>query len=172
MAFAIRNERPGDELAIRKVVEQAFGQSTEADLIDALRRSRALSLSLVAELNDEIAGHVAFSDVTIVSPHATQDAVGLAPLAVLPARQQRGIGAALMQRGLEECRALGHKIVIVLGDPLYYSRFGFERASNHGIDCPYQVPPEAFMVAELVPGALAGYRGVVRYRPEFDAVST
>ncbi len=108
MAFAIRNERPGDELAIRKVVEQAFGQSTEADLIDALRRSRALS----------------------------------------------------------------HKIVIVLGDPLYYSRFGFERASYHGIDCPYQVPPEAFMVAELVTGALAGYRGIVRYRPEFDAVST
>lgn len=172
MTFAIHGEGPGDEQAIRRVVEQAFGQSAEANLVDALRRSDALSLSLVAELNGEIAGHVAFSAIEVVAPHATQAAVGLAPLAVLPAFQNRGIGTALVHRGLEDCLAQGHKIVIVLGDPLYYLRFGFERASDHGIECPYDVPPETFMVVELVDGALAGCRGVVRYRPEFDAVTT
>jgi putative acetyltransferase len=96
--------------------------------------------------------------------------LGLAPVAVEPEFQRQGIGVALIRWGLDECRRLGHAMVVVLGEPAYYGRFGFTSASRFGIDCPFPVPSEAFMVLDLYLNAAAGRRGMVYYRPEFELV--
>jgi putative acetyltransferase len=162
----IRDERAGDIAAIRRVIERAFGQPDEAILVEALRRGDALTVSMVAEAGGEIVGHVAFSPVTIRSRDTTSEGLGLAPLAVIPEQQRRGIGA-----GLDAGRARGHRVVVLVGKPAYYRRFGFAAASGFGLECAIPVPVEVFLAAELSPGALAGCSGVVSYRPEFDAVS-
>ena len=171
-SFTIRNERPGDASGIRRVIERAFGQAAEADLVEALRRGDALTLSMVAESAGGIVGHVAFSPVTIRSGDATHEGLGLAPLAVLPEQQRHGIGSTLVRAGLDACRACGHPLVVVVGHPEYYQRLGFSTALQFGLECSIPVPVEVFLVAELRPGALAGRSGIVSYRPEFDAVST
>ena len=162
----IRRETAEDIPGIYAVVRAAFARPGEADLVEALRRADALTVSAVAVVGSCIVGHVAFSPVTI-DHHS---ALALAPVAVEPASQRQGIGAALIRWGLDECRRLGHDVVIVLGEPAYYCRFGFTPASQFGIVCPFPVPSEAFMVLELSPGAAAARRGVVRYRPEFELV--
>ena len=93
--------------------------------------------------------------------------LGLAPMAVLPERQRRGIGSRLARRGLDLARDAGFGAVVVLGHPAYYPRFGFVSAATRGLSCEYSVPDDVFMVAELIPGALAGRTGVVKYHPEF-----
>jgi putative acetyltransferase len=170
-ALTIRDERGGDAMPIRRVIERAFGQAGEADLVDALRRSDALTVSMVAEADGEIVGHVAFSPVTIRGSDTLDEGLGLAPLAVIPEKQRHGIGAALVRAGLEACRARGHRVVVLVGEPAYYQRFGFSTASEFGLECAIPVPVEVFLVVVLSPGALAGCSGVVSYRPEFDAVS-
>ena len=162
----IRNETAEDIPSIRAVVHAAFGSAGEAGLVDGLRRSGALTLSAVAVVDSRVVGHVAFSPVTIGGPHL---ALALAPVAVAPDCQRQGIGSALIRWGLEECRRLEHGVVIVVGEPAYYPRFGFTPASQFGMQCPFQVAPEAFMVLELSPGAASVCRGMVRYRPEFEA---
>jgi putative acetyltransferase len=169
--ITIRAETSKDIAAIRLVVEMAFGQTSEARLVEALRQADALITSLVAVEEEQIVGHIAFSAAVIESLHATANAVALAPLAVLPTHQRRGIGSDLVRRGFDHCRRVGHRIVLVLVEPAFYQRFGFVKASLHGIRCRFDVPGEAFMVAELVSGALAGHRGPVKYRPEFALVS-
>ena len=163
----IRAEREEDHSQVRRVVELAFGQPEEADLVEALRRDARPYISLVAVVGSEIAGHIFFSPVTIHSEDSAFEAVGLAPLSVLPEYQNKGIGSALTRQGLEECRRAGRNIVVVLGHPKYYPRFGFYPASLKGITCEYDVPDEHFMVAELSEGALAGRRGLVKYHPAF-----
>lgn len=166
--FTIRPEDPGDVSPVRSVNEQAFGQATEADLVDALRRNCPDSLSLVAE-DDGVIGHILFTPVVIESGERKVIGTGLAPLAVLPARQQQGIGSQLVRRGLELLRERGCPFVIVLGHPEYYPRFGFERASAHGLPSQWEgVPDEAFMVLILDGAAMDGVTGVARYRDEFD----
>ena len=93
--------------------------------------------------------------------------MGLAPMAVLPEYQKRGIGSALVERGFDECRRIGHNIVVVVGHPEYYPRFGFTPAREQGLGCEFDVPDEVFMVAELSPGTLDGRQGLVKYHPEF-----
>jgi len=152
------------------VNERAFAQSSEADIVDAVRSAGAMTLSLVALLRGEVVGHILFSPVTVQSPNGNFDAVGLAPMAVVPELQKNGIGSQLVQRGLAELRAAGHELVVVLGHAAYYRRFGFVKASTYGIRSEYRVPDEVFMALELKPGALRGHvGGVVRYRPEFAA---
>jgi putative acetyltransferase len=168
----IRDERADDSVAIRCVIEHAFGQPLEAELVDALRRGDALTVSMVAENAGEVVGHIAFSPVIIRASDAVHEGLGLAPLAVLPELQRRGIGKALVQAGLDACRARGHRVVVVVGEPAYYQRLGFATAGEFGLECAIPVPAEVFMVAELSPGALAGCAGMVSYRPEFEAVST
>ncbi len=164
---AIRRERPGDAARIRAVNLTAFEGSAEADIVDRLRAVRATQLSLVAEIGDELVGHIQFSEVTVGEEPATLG-MGLAPMAVAPARQRRGIGSALVLRGLEILRAEGCPFVIVLGHPGYYPRFGFLPASRYGIETEYPgVPDEAFMALELAPGGLDGVSGMARYRHEF-----
>ncbi len=164
----VRPEQPSDYAAVRRVNEDAFGEATEADLVDALRAAARPAVSLVAEQDGQVIGHIFFSPVEVVGAGGRFTAMGLAPMAVLPAHQLQGIGSALVRAGLEACLALGHDVVFVLGHPDYYPRFGFAPTAAYGIRCTYDAPPEAFMVAELRPGALAGRTGVVHFRPEFD----
>lgn len=125
----IRTERPEDIAAISCLVAAAFedtahGSGTEAAIFVALRDSRALTISLVAEEAGDLAGHVAFSPVTVDGKDIAW--FGLGPVAVLPSKQWRGIGTALIETGLEQLRTMGARGCVVLGDPAYYRKFGFE----------------------------------------------
>lgn len=170
MQSQIRDERPEDEAAVAAVVEQAFGRALEADLVAALRRNGTVALSLVAEAEGRLLGHILFSPVIIEGAAEGFAAAGLAPLAVLPAFQRLGIGSALVSAGLGRARELGYARVLVMGDPAYYQRFGFSPAAAAGIRYPGDLPQEAFMAIALEPGALDGCAGTARYAPEFDAV--
>ena len=141
----IRPEIPADVTAIRHVVHHAFGRAAEADLVDALRRNGKTTLSMVAEDNGRVVGHILFSPVVIETSEGIVFGVGLAPLAVWPERQTEGIGSILVERGLIECRRAGHRFVIVLCHPEYYPRFGFFPASRFNIKSEYDVRDEAFM---------------------------
>jgi len=166
--LTIRPETPGDTGAIRAVNEDAFGNSSEADLVEKLRTRGAITLSLVATDRNKIIGHILFSPVTIASGNAIYEALGLGPMSVLTSCQRQGIGSQLVLAGLQECRRLGNKIVVVLGHPDYYPRFGFVPASTYNINCEYDVPDEVFMAMELFTGALEGKSGTARYQPEFN----
>jgi putative acetyltransferase len=166
----IRLEQSEDVTAVRQVNEAAFGRPGEADLVDRLRERGVVTLSLVAEQDGEVAGHILFSPVTITEQDSVVTTVGLGPMAVLPARQSQGVGSKLVQTGLEMLRQAGHDLVIVLGHPDYYPRFGFAPAGRHGIHWENEVPDEVFMVLALRPGALDGVSGIVRYQPEFSEV--
>jgi putative acetyltransferase len=171
----VRRERPEDFEAVRRVLEAAFGGEVEALLVERLRR-RDDVLSLVAEEEGRVVGHIMFSPVTIGQEvPAPGSVVVLAPMAVLPERQRQGIGSALIRAGLEACRQANHCAVVVLGHPDYYPRFGFRRASDFGLryEEPHYSPEEieaAFFALELVPGALSGVSGVVRSGPEFEGL--
>ena len=168
--ISIRPERREDQTAVHRVNELAFGQSGEADLVDALRERVDAFISLVATIDGSVVGHIFFSPVTIESKKTAFAAIGLAPMAVLPTHQNQGVGSLLVREGLKECRRLGHHIVVVLGHPNFYPRFGFEPAGSKGLRCEYDVPDEVFMVTELTPGALAGRGGLVKYHDEFGKV--
>ena len=165
---SIRLETPKDVDSIRYVNEQAFGQTGEASIVVKLRNRNVLTISLVATEGNEVVGHIAFSLITIESKDSSFGAIALGPMAVLPVYQRKGIGSQLVRAGLEECRRLGHDLVVVLGHPDYYPRFGFVLGKQKGIDCEFEVPDEAWMVLELREGTLAGRNGTVKYQPEFQ----
>jgi putative acetyltransferase len=165
----IRPETPDDHAAIREINRQAFGQDDEGLLVDALREQGYTRLSLVAVEGGHPVGHILFSDLPIITPESTVPALSLAPLAVIPAHQRRGVGSALVRHGLEACAEQGHRIVIVLGHPRFYPRFGFSADLTRPLRSPFS--GEAFMAVELVPGALAGVVGEVRYPPPFGITS-
>lgn len=161
----VRIAGPDDMAAVLAVERDAFGEPDEADLTEALTSGTAYvpGLSLIAEENGRVVGHILFTcaEVGVVR------AAVLAPLAVLPDRQGAGIGTALVEAGLEACAAFGFELALVLGHPDYYPRFGFEPAIPHGIESPYPVEPaEAWMALELVPGVFERARGVVRVAGE------
>ena len=169
----IREERPDDYEAVRRLNELAFEGPQEAALVDALRGAAHPCVSLVAVEEGRVVGHIFFSPVTIEPDGGSPDpppAMGLAPMAVAPELQRRGVGSRLVRAGLAECRRAGCGAVFVLGHADYYPRFGFAPAGPRGFRCEYDVPVEVFMVTELAPGALAGRAGLVKYRPEFAAV--
>jgi len=156
----IRPERPDDAPAIDSLVEAAFGQPEEAALAGALRKADASAVSFVAELNGELLGHVLMSPMA-----APEGALGLAPVSVAPAHQRKGVGTSLITAALDAARAGGWRAVFVLGDPGYYTRFGFSTGAAGGYDSPWAGP--YFMAIELVPGAL-GAGGTAAYHPAFD----
>jgi predicted N-acetyltransferase YhbS/RimJ/RimL family protein N-acetyltransferase len=166
--ITVREERASDVDAIHRVEAAAFPTDAEAKLVDELRRSGALTLSLVADVAGEVVGHIAFSPISVDSEAGRVVGVGLAPMAVLPAQQRRGIGARLIEEGLARLRAAGHRFCVVLGHPDYYPRHGFVRADARGLRWEVPGHVDSFFVHELAPGALDGAAGVVRYRPEFD----
>ena len=163
----IRPERTEDIPAVRELNQRAFGRSDEGRLVDLVRRRDEPIISLVAVGSDRVVGHVLFSPVSIESSQQTHRAVGLGPMAVHPDFQRQGIGRQLIEEGLQVCRQAGFEIVVVLGHPSYYPRFGFTLAREQGIHWEQEVPGDAFMVMELKPGALRGCRGTARYLPEF-----
>jgi putative acetyltransferase len=165
----VRTERPTDAGAVLLVHDAAFGRAAEGALVDALRAADQATVSLVAETDGRVVGHVLLSPVTVAGARPG-DVLGLAPMAVLPAHQRRGIGGALVDAALATAHAGGRRAVVVLGHPAYYPRFGFVPASRFGLRCEYDAPDDAFLALELRAGALAACRGLVRYRPEFAAV--
>jgi len=171
-SFYIRSELPVDSPAIFEVQFQAFGQDGEARLVDALRHDGNINpeLSLVAVHGDRIIGHILFCPITIVSGTVETPALALAPLAVHQDYQGQGIGTALIEAGIGECQRLGHRIVIVVGHPTYYPRFGFTPAGESGIFAPFPCPDKVFMALPLENGALTGIGGMVRYPLAFDTV--
>ena len=163
----IREERPDDVRAVRDVNREAFGRGDEACLVDALREGGGVTLALVAVSGDAVVGHILFS------PLVVGESVGaaLAPMAVRPRFQRRGIGSRLVTRGLEELRRRGCPYVVVLGHPAFYPRFGFEPAGPLGVTCEWSVPAEAFLVRVLEPQVRDGLGGRAVYRPEFSLVT-
>lgn len=168
MEATIGPERSGDAAAVREVHRAAFPSAGEADLVERLRSAGKARISLVAREGDRVIGHVLFSPVAIEAGGARARVLGLglAPLAVLPARQRLGVGAALVRAGLEACRHTAAGFVVVLGVPGYYERFGFTRASALGVGNEYGAD-DAFLAIELRPGALPAQGGLARYAPEF-----
>jgi len=165
--LTIRPEIPEDQASVHYVNQEAFGRNQEADLVDKLRQRGILTISLVAVQDTAIVGHIAFSPVEIASEKSSFGALTLAPIAVLPIHQNKGIGSKLVIAGLQECLRLGHEIIVLAGHPNYYPRFGFVPAYAKGIECEFEVPDEAWMIKELKQGALAGRQGTVRFQPEF-----
>ena len=165
----VRSEEITDRDAVYAVNVAAFETPSEADLVDALREQAQPVISLVADVSGEIVGHIMFSPVSL-SEHPDLNAMGLAPMAVVPKYQRNGIGSALVRVGLERCVQLGFTAVFVLGHPEYYPRFGFVPSSRFGIDSEYDVSEDVFMAMELGPEALTGRTGKLKYHPAFSDV--
>ncbi len=170
ISITVRPELPTDVESVREVNLAAFEQPTEADLVDMLRRSCPEALSLVADVGGQVVGHILFTPARLATTDHIIMGMGLAPMAVLPSFQRRGIGSRLVDEGLQMLRSRRCPFVIVVGHPEYYPRFGFEPASHHGLSCQWEgVPDEAFMVVNLDADRMQGATGIVRYRDEFDA---
>ncbi|PTN38938.1 GNAT family N-acetyltransferase [Desulfonatronum sp. SC1] len=163
----IRKEDPRDQKAVHRLNLAAFENGPEAALVDALRASCSEYLAFVAEEDGVVIGHILFTPVTVDGSDAV--GMGLAPMAVLPSHQRKGVGSRLVRHGLDHLRRTGCPFVIVLGHPEYYPRFGFEPASKYRLVSQWEgVPDEAFMVAVLNADALPKAGGTARYRDEFD----
>jgi putative acetyltransferase len=165
----IRAEATGDQDAVRRLNVVAFPTSAEAMLVDDLRLNARPLVSLVAERDDVVVGHILFSPVSLAG-HPELSLMGLAPMAVAPDYQRQGIGSALVEAGLDQCEGLGVAAVVVLGHPEYYPRFGFVPAARFDISSDYDVPEEVFMLLELKPNAMADCSGCIHYHPAFANV--
>ncbi|MBN2409184.1 MAG: N-acetyltransferase [Candidatus Aminicenantes bacterium] len=168
----LRPEEPRDFAAIREIHQLSFGRENEAVLVEKLRGSRDFipALSLVAECEGRVAGHILFSRVWIrpSDPNLPEEvSLALAPLAVHPDFRNKGIGSELVTQGLKICRQYGHRLVIVVGEQSYYARFGFVPARPKGLEVPFPVPERAFLVAEVIPHPGPGLKGTIRFPPAF-----
>lgn len=163
---AVRDETPEDIEAVRHVNRFAFGRDDEAALVDALRDGGYFRASLIAEVEGRVVGHVLFSDLPILATTGPVPALALAPMAVLPDYQHLGVGSELVRRGLDVCRERGHGIVVVLGHPCFYPRFGFSTALASRLRSPFS-GTESYMALALVSGALDGVEGRIEYPPPF-----
>ena len=186
----IRSEQPQDIAAIHALTLAAFTRDQilgqmEADLNDRLRNNGKLLLSLVAEQDGRVVGHIAFSparialDTSEARRRETSDVftVALGPIAVLPGQQRTGIGSQMILKSFELLASQSHDLIFLLGHPTYYPRFGFQPAKARGVRWSGDQsdgPSEPFMVKELRDGALAerlnGRTGIFHFAPEFDGV--
>ncbi len=167
--IVIRPEQPADVPAVRAVNQAAFGQPAEAAIVDSLRSSCGEAVSLVALEDDAVVGHIMFSPVTIDGADLPMRGMGLAPMAVAPEHQRRGIGSQLVAAGIDVLSERKCPFIVVLGHPDYYPRFGFVPASRHGLRCSWDgVPDEAFLVRILDERSLRSVSGTVRYSEVFD----
>jgi len=151
----IRCESSSDAAAVRAVHTAAFGQPLEADLVDALRDDVLNEVSLVTEVDGVVIGHVLLSRLEVVGGGRSIRAAALGPVAVMPEHQSRGVGSALIRQALDEARTKGIAIVLVLGHPGYYPRFGFSAERARCLVSPYSSHGDAWMVAELTSGSLS-----------------
>lgn len=173
MNVKIRQEIPDDFNTVFEINKLAFGQDNEAKLVSLLRQSNAFvpELSLVATIDNKIIGHILFSKIIIADDnHNEFESLALAPMAVMPEFQQKGIGGQLIKSGIDKAKELQYKSVIVLGHEHYYPKFGFVPAKKWNIKAPFDVPANAFMGIELVSDGLKGVSGTVKYPKAFEAV--
>jgi putative acetyltransferase len=161
----LRAETDSDHEAVRAVHLLAFGRPDEADLVDRLRGDGSVLASLVAVSHEQIVGHILFSRLIVRTPRGDVNAAALAPMAVLPEHQRRQVGSALVGEGIRVLRDAGERIVVVVGHPDFYPRFGFCADLARDLRSPFSGP--AFMALELRPGALEGVAGELRYPPGF-----
>lgn len=166
MDIQIRSEEPQDIEQIRAILCAAFPSDVESRLVEALRTNGKAIISLVAVREEQVLGYILFSPVTTAPPSKSKG-IGLAPVAVQPKAQLQGIGSQLIREGLRLCKVLGYDYCVVLGDPNYYQRFGFEKASTLGIQNEYGVDDE-FMLIYFSNNLV---QGLVKYAPEFGMFS-
>ena len=166
----IHSERAADHELIADIYRDAFGRDNEARFLEAIRKSADFipDLSLVAVRRGELVGHILFSRIGIVTPAGVRSALGLAPQAVLPKVQRRGIGSALVRQGLRRAAGLKHGIAFLVGHPNFYPRFGFRSARPLGFEPPFPVPDEVFLVNEVLPRSLEGLSGDVVFSEPFS----
>jgi putative acetyltransferase len=169
MEVYIRTERKNDYNQIRKINDLAFGQENEGKMIEALRKTLDYnaSLSLIAEIKERIVGHILFYPIKIKNEKEEYTVLSLAPLAVHPQYQNKGIGSILVKKGLAVAKYTEFNAVIVVGHPKYYPRFGFKPASKWGIKLPIDAPDEVFMAFELKDDALKNCKGTVVFPKEY-----
>jgi putative acetyltransferase len=158
----IRKESPQDRNAVYQVISSAFGQPAEAELVQALQAAGDSVLSLVAEEDGQILGHVLLSRMDAPFP-----ALALAPVSVVPTRQRSGIGSALIESAVNRARSEGWTAIFVLGDRNYYERFGFDSEAAAGFTSPYAGPH--FMMLKLS-SSLTAATGVLSHAPAFAAL--
>lgn len=159
----IRPESPNDYPHIQSIHLKSFPNATEADLVDRLRSDSYAVISLVAQEDDQLVGHVMFSRMS-----APFRALGMAPVAVLPDWRRKGIAAALIRNGIEEARNEDWEGIFVLGDPDYHPRFGFSAGMAEGFSSPYAGP--YLMVLALQGGSLPIQSGQIEYAPAFEGL--
>ena len=168
-SIQIRQAKSQDYATIFGLLTTAFDSAAEAKLVEELQAADGIVVSLVAEAAGIIVGHIIFSEVTL-SGNPGLKITGLAPVAVLPDFQRRGIGQALIEAGIEACTEKGYDATVVLGHPDYYPRFGFRPSTEFGFKSVYEVPDEAFMALELSPDALSNAHGVINYHAAFNTL--
>lgn len=170
MNITVRQETPRDYPTIYEVNCTAFNRRNEARLVDRLRTSDRFipGLSLVATIEEKIVGHILFTKINIADDKILFESLALAPMAVIPQYQNKGVGSQLIRQGLTKAKELGHKSVMVLGHEDYYPKFGFQPANKWGIKAPFNIPTNAFMAIELINNALEGVNGTVIYSEEFS----
>ena len=167
--ITIRNEENRDRRSVSLIYKAAFGQATEADLVESLRKSCPGRLALVADERGQVVGHILFTPATITTDCGkTIIGMGLAPIAVTPDLQGQGIGSRLVNVGLAILKEQRCPFVIVLDHPRFFPRFGFAPAEEHRVRCQWpDVPSEAFMILLLNQEAQQ-ISGIARYRDEFN----
>ncbi|MDH6368830.1 GNAT family N-acetyltransferase [Paenibacillus sp. VTT E-133280] len=170
MNIIIRQEKVQDINEVYHLIQKSFENAEHSDhdehnLVNRLRSSTKFipELSLVAEYENKIVGHILFTEILV----GDQTLVALAPVAVLPEMQSKGIGKLLIIEGHKIARQLGYKGAVVLGHDKYYPKFGYKKASQYGIKAPFEVSDANFMAIELMNGGLSDVQGVVEYAKEF-----
>ena len=166
----IRDELSSDIENIWEINTDAFETEDEANIVNALRSSGCTYISLVAETEDKVVGHILFTPVELSGNQNNLKIAGLAPMAVSSQYQNKRIGSKLVKAGLDRCKSLGYNAVVVLGHPNYYPKFGFIPSVKFGIKSEYEVPDDVFMILELVQGSLKNHKGIIKYHEAFNSV--
>ncbi|BFT72175.1 GNAT family N-acetyltransferase [Paenibacillus sp. P36] len=167
----IRSEEMKDHQAVYQLNVEAFGhREDEAQLVERIRASEGFipELSIVAEMNHQIVGHILLSKAHVVDEDKEHEVIALAPIAVKPDFQKQGVGAQLILEGIRKTKDLGYGAIFLIGHPSYYPKFGFVPARTFGFELKqFQVPDEVFMVCEIIEGYLKDWSGELRYPDSF-----
>lgn len=167
----IRTETGSDHKQVYELNYLAFGnRDSEAKLVERIRSSAEFipELSIVAEADGHIVGHLLLSKAKTVTPHKEHEVIVLAPIAVRPDLQKQGIGLQLMTEGLQRTKHLGYGVILLIGHPTYYPKFGFQPARRCGYELTqFKVSDDVFMVCEAIEGQLLASKGELRYPESF-----
>ncbi len=168
--MVIREEQASDIDNIYQINSDAFGRDAESKLVNVLRKNVESHISLVAQIGEDLVGHIMFTPVELTGCRDKLTIMGLAPLAILGKFQRSGVGSSLVNAGICRCREQGYGAIVVLGHPHYYPKFGFIPSVNFGITCEYDVSDDKFMTLELIEGSLKNVGGLIKYNEAFSNV--